>query len=88
ALAAIRRDVEHTLGTERARVSALRAQVSALGPAATLARGYAVVQVVPRDGSDPQVVTSIAQSPPGSQLRIRVADGSITAAGMSATPAD
>ncbi|WP_018118998.1 exodeoxyribonuclease VII large subunit [Corynebacterium mastitidis] len=88
ALATIRRDVEHTLGTERARVSALRAQVSALGPAATLARGYAVVQVVPRDGSDPQVVTSIAQSPPGSQLRIRVADGSITAAGMSATPAD
>lgn len=83
-----RREITHTVQHEDARVKALRAQVSALGPSATLARGYAVVQVLPRDGSGPEVVTSIEQSPPGSQLRIRVGDGSITAAAMGTAPAD
>jgi len=86
--ASIRRDVSRLLDAETAQVQALRAQVSALGPSATLARGYAVVQVQPRDGTEPQVVTSIAQAPPGSQLRIRVGDGSITAAGMSTAPSE
>ena len=45
------------------------------------------VQVLPRDG-DAEVVTTIDQSPPGSQLRIRVSDGSITAAGMGTQRAD
>lgn len=84
----IRRDIGHLVQRETQHVAALRAQVSALGPSATLARGYAVVQVLPRDGSEPEVVTSIEQSPPGSQLRIRVGDGSITAAAMSTTRAD
>ncbi|WP_115684945.1 exodeoxyribonuclease VII large subunit [Corynebacterium senegalense] len=84
----IRRDVTYLLGRERSAVDGLRARVSALGPSATLARGYAVVQVLPRDGSGPEVVTSIEQSPPGSQLRVRVGDGSITAAAMGTTPAD
>lgn len=88
AVALIRRDVQYLLQTEVAQIKALRAQVSALGPAATLSRGYSVVQVAPRDGTPPEVVMSIRQAPPGSQLRIRVADGSITAAGMSAVPAD
>jgi len=88
AQAMMRRAIRVLLDRETARVAALRSQVSALGPANTLARGYSVVQVVPRDGSDPEVVMSIDQAPPGSQLRIRVADGSITAAGMSTTPAD
>ncbi|GAB2505558.1 Exodeoxyribonuclease 7 large subunit [Corynebacterium atrinae] len=88
AVALIRKDVQYLVERETSRVQSLRAQVSALGPANTLARGYAVVQVVPRDGSEPEVVMSIAQAPPGSQLRIRVADGSITAAGMSTTPAN
>lgn len=88
AVALLRRDVSYMLGREGAAVRALRAQVAALGPSATLARGYAVVQVLPRDGSDPEVVTEIGQSPPGSQLRIRVGDGSITAAAMSTTRAD
>ena len=88
ATALIRRDVSHLLQRETQHVRGLRAQVSALGPSATLARGYAVVQVLPRDGSDAEVVTSIDQSPPGSQLRIRVGDGSITAASMSTTQAD
>lgn len=82
-----RREITHVLRQEQTRVASLRAQVSTLGPAATLARGYAVVQVLPRDGSEPEVVTQIEQSPPGSQLRIRVADGSITAAAMQTQPA-
>ena len=88
AAVSIRRDISHLLQRESQHVRGLRAQVSALGPAATLARGYAVVQVLPRDGSEPEVVTSIDQTPPGSQLRIRVGDGSITAAAMSTTQAD
>lgn len=87
-VASMRREISHLLARETQQVAALRSQVSALGPAATLARGYSVVQVLPRDHSDPEVVTSIEQSPPGSQLRIRVADGSITAAAMGTTPAD
>lgn len=87
AVGSIRREIRHVLGQEVARVSALRGQVSALGPASTLERGYAIVQVLPRDG-EPEVVTNINQSPPGSQLRIRVTDGSITAAGMGTQRAD
>lgn len=85
AMSLIRRDVRYLLSGETAAVSALRGQIATLGPSATLARGYSVVQVLPRDGSEPEVVTSITQSPPGSQLRIRVGDGSITAAAMAAT---
>lgn len=87
-ISSIRRDMRYMLSTERATVASLRQQVAALGPSATLARGYAVVQVVPRDGSAPEVVSTIGMSPPGSQLRIRVADGSITAAAMQTIPAD
>lgn len=88
AVGLIRRDVTHLVRTEQALVASLRAQVSALGPSATLARGYSVVQVIPRDSSAPEVVTTIEQSPPGSQLRIRVADGSITAASMGTQQAN
>ncbi|WP_437177623.1 exodeoxyribonuclease VII large subunit [Corynebacterium stercoris] len=84
----MRREVTHLVTHQQSVVSSLRAQVAALGPSATLARGYAVVQVQPRDGTEPAVVTSIEQSPPGSQLRIRVADGSIAAASMGVTPAN
>lgn len=84
----MRRDIEHLLDREGTKVASLRSQITTLGPSATLDRGYAIVQVLPRDGSDPEVVTSYTQSPPGSQLRIRVGDGSITAASMAAKPAD
>lgn len=59
-----------------------RAQLSALGPAATLARGYAVVQ------ADRQVVRSVADARTGTALRIRVADGAIhaTSTGVQAAP--
>jgi len=50
-----------------------RAQLSVLGPAATLARGYAVVQ------AGHQIVRSVADAPAGADLRIRVADGAVLA---------
>ncbi|OZM83809.1 exodeoxyribonuclease VII large subunit [Pseudonocardia sp. MH-G8] len=56
----------------------VRARLSTLGPAATLARGYAIVQ---RDtGDDPlPVLRSAAEVGPGDRLRIRVADGAVAA---------
>lgn len=50
-----------------------RAQLSALGPAATLARGYAVVQ------AGHAILREVSQAPEGTSLRIRVADGAVLA---------
>ncbi len=58
-----------------------RAQLSVLGPSATLARGYAVVQ------SHGAVVRSIADAPAGADLRIRVADGAVLAVSSGSEPA-
>ncbi|HIW91433.1 MAG TPA: exodeoxyribonuclease VII large subunit [Candidatus Corynebacterium avicola] len=69
----------------RSQITSLKAQVNALGPAQTLQRGYSVVQVLPRDHSPARVVTSVDEVSPGSQLRIRVMDGSVTAAAMGVT---
>lgn len=69
----------------RNHISSLKAQVNALGPSQTLARGYSILQVVPRDGSGSHVVTTVDEVQPGSQLRIRVGDGAITAAAMAVT---
>ena len=46
ARAAGRQDVNRMVGIESERVSHLTARLATLGPAATLARGYAVVQVL------------------------------------------
>ncbi|BBZ32175.1 exodeoxyribonuclease VII large subunit [Mycolicibacterium confluentis] len=73
ALAAIRRDVTRFLTGETDRIGHLRARLSTLGPAATLARGYAVVQAGSR------VLRTVADAPEGTELRIRVADGAVTA---------
>ncbi|WP_408919016.1 exodeoxyribonuclease VII large subunit [Corynebacterium tuberculostearicum] len=86
--ATMRREIEVMVERETRHVESLRARVSALGPSATLARGYSIVQVVPKDGSGPEVVTSYKQSPPGAQLRIRVGDGFITAVSMASQAAD
>jgi exodeoxyribonuclease VII large subunit len=64
-------------GTELEHV---RARLTTLGPAATLARGYAVVQRIVPDAAVPPVLRSVADAPPGTLLRIRVADGAVTAA--------
>jgi len=54
------------------------ARLTALGPAATLARGYAIVQ---RSSPGPQahVVRSVRDAPPGTTLRIRLVDGAVAA---------
>lgn len=87
-ISATRRDILRMVERGEHDTAALRAQVAALGPGATLARGYAVVQVQPRDGGPDEVVTTVEQSPPGSQLRIRVVDGAITAAAIATKKAD
>ncbi|MGB7504696.1 MAG: exodeoxyribonuclease VII large subunit, partial [Mycobacterium sp.] len=64
---------------ESDRIGHLSARLTTLGPAATLARGYAVVQTLPRSGGAPKVLQSIADASAGVRLRIRVADGAVTA---------
>jgi exodeoxyribonuclease VII large subunit len=54
-------------------VAGLRAQVSALSPQGTLDRGYAVVQ-----RADGAVVRGPAELEPDEELRVRLAQGSIT----------
>ena len=71
---AARRDVRRLVAAESERVGHLSARLSTLGPAATLARGYAVVQT--ESGT---VLRSAADAPAGAALRIRVADGAVGA---------
>ncbi|MCE3554850.1 exodeoxyribonuclease VII large subunit, partial [Pseudonocardia sp. RS11V-5] len=73
--AAVERRVERD-GTE---IAHLRARLTALGPAATLARGYAIVQRWTGDEILP-VLRSTAEVAPGDRLRIRVGDGTVGAA--------
>ncbi|MHA7648397.1 exodeoxyribonuclease VII large subunit [Mycobacterium sp. ML4] len=77
ARSALRRDINRMLMVETERVGHLRAQLSTLGPAATLARGYAVVQVRSENGR--QILRSVDDAPAGTRLRVRVADGAIAA---------
>jgi exodeoxyribonuclease VII large subunit len=55
-----------------------RARLTTLGPAATLARGYAIVQRVTDDPVLP-VLRSAGEVAPGDRLRVRVADGVVGA---------
>lgn len=80
--------INRSLEREEAKVAGLRGKVSALGPSATLARGYAIVQAQSASQPEPQIVTSINHAPTGSQLRIRVGDGSISAATLGTQPAN
>lgn len=58
----------------------VRARLTTLGPAATLARGYAVVQRVPADaGATRPVLRSVKEVQAGDRLRIRVVDGAVAA---------
>ena len=67
------------------RVGHLSARLATLGPAATLARGYAVVQTV-RRGPVGGAAVSTDDAPAGTTLRVRVGDGAIAA--VSEGPAD
>ncbi len=78
ARSAVRRDIRRLVDAETERVGHLSARLATLGPAATLARGYAVVQTVPDTGL-PAVLRSVDGAPPGTRLRVRVADGAVAA---------
>jgi exodeoxyribonuclease VII large subunit len=70
-------------------VAHLAAQLTALGPAATLARGYAVVQRVPEGhppGAPLPVLRATADAPAGTRLRVRVADGALGAVVETGSP--
>jgi exodeoxyribonuclease VII large subunit len=79
---AARRDINRLIAGETDRLGHLSARLATLGPAATLARGYAVVQTGAR------VLRSVADAPPGVDLRIRVADGAIAAVSRGPQPDD
>ena len=73
-----RRAVTALVASERAALDHTRARLTTLGPAATLARGYAVVQWVDEE-ENPRVLRSTAEAPEGTRLRVRVADGAVHA---------
>lgn len=77
----LRRSLAHLLESERLRLDQARSQVTALSPAATLARGYAVVQ-----RGDGAVVRSPTQVEVGDPLRLRLADGELGAVVTDGTP--
>jgi exodeoxyribonuclease VII large subunit len=80
ARAAARRDIRRLVAAETERVGHLGARLSTLGPAATLARGYAVVQRVDDPGSGAvSILRSPADAPAGVALRIRLTDGAVGA---------
>lgn len=75
---AARRDVTRLVAAESDRIGHLSARLTTLGPSATLARGYAVVQAVTASG-EPTVVHTVADAPAGTRLRVRVSDGAVLA---------
>ncbi|GEE01855.1 exodeoxyribonuclease 7 large subunit [Gordonia spumicola] len=73
----LRRSVRHLVTVEEHRHAQLAARLSTLGPAQTLARGYAVVQRT--DTDTPHAAATVDDLPAGAPVRIRVADGSVHA---------
>jgi exodeoxyribonuclease VII large subunit len=73
-----RRAMLGLLSKDQAEVASARARLTALGPAATLARGYAVVQFIDAEGNL-QVLRSVSEVEAGARLRVRVGDGAVEA---------
>ncbi len=73
-----RRAITTVLTAEGHAMAATRSRLTTLGPAATLARGYAIVQRVDPGGAD-GVLRSVEDAPPGTELRVRVVDGAVRA---------
>lgn len=73
----LRRDIRRHIEAEDRRREHLAARLATLGPAQTLARGYAVVQRT--DDDVPHAVRSVEELSPGTAVRIRVADGAVAA---------
>jgi exodeoxyribonuclease VII large subunit len=82
ARSAARRDVARMVSTQTDRLGHLSARLSTLGPSATLARGYAVVQTMPGGA----VLRSTADAPAGATLRVRLSDGAVTAVSEGPEP--
>jgi exodeoxyribonuclease VII large subunit len=74
ARACVRRDITRLVDAESERIGHLSARLTTLGPAATLDRGYAVVQT-----ASGAILRTTADAPAGTRLRVRVADGAVTA---------
>jgi exodeoxyribonuclease VII large subunit len=70
----------------RIELASMRARLATLGPAATLSRGYAVVQHH-GPGGGLAVLRSAARVAPGDALRIRLADGTVAATVAGEPPA-
>jgi exodeoxyribonuclease VII large subunit len=73
-----RRAILTTLAREQAAIASSKARLTALGPAATMARGYAVVQFSDAEGNL-QVLRSVSEIAEGATLRVRVGDGAVNA---------
>jgi exodeoxyribonuclease VII large subunit len=69
---------------EQTALTATRSRLTTLGPAATLARGYSVLQVLDEDGE--RIVRSVTQLGPGTKVRVRVVDGAAHAVVSDAEP--
>ncbi|MDH6112602.1 exodeoxyribonuclease VII large subunit [Kitasatospora sp. MAP12-15] len=78
-----RRSLGHRLDRAESDLGHTLARVVALSPAATLERGYAVVQ-----RADGAVLTDPAQAARGERLHIRVAGGGLSVTAEEADPAD
>lgn len=83
------RAVLGNLATARERLEHTAARLTTLGPAATLARGYAVVQQIAADApaADSPVLRSITDASEGATLRVRLADGAVLARVTGRQPA-
>ena len=95
ARSAVRRDITRLVAAETERVGHLAARLATLGPAATLARGYAIVQTVAQavvqtvpaadSTAKPRVLRSVQDAPAGTRLRVRVSDGAVAAVSEGST---
>ncbi|MFD2419191.1 exodeoxyribonuclease VII large subunit [Amycolatopsis pigmentata] len=82
-----RRAILARLATEQAAIASARAQLTALGPAATMQRGYTVVQYPDAEGNL-QVLRSISEVSEGTPLRVRVVDGAVHALTTTTEPGE
>jgi exodeoxyribonuclease VII large subunit len=73
-----RREIISRVKAEKSTIDGTKARLTTLGPAATLARGYAVVQFVTPD-ENLRVLRSVTEASPGTPLRVRVGDGAVRA---------
>ena len=77
----LRHLVAAKISSATGQVDALAAQVRALSPLATMQRGFAIVQ-----RADGAIVNSYTEAPAGTTILVRLADGSLVAKVVGATP--